>query len=313
MATVAVSRSFNQPQPTISVRRRAWVLLIVASLVLGGCLSTRFIYNQIDWLMVWYISDVFSLEKEQKQELRKVVNRNLDWVRTQQLPEYAQLLRELEASASDGTLSVEQLQGQAETMLGLFDTFLRQMIPDMASFLGALSDQQVADFVAKSEVKNEELWEEYAGDTLEARQARRTKSAVKNIQRFTGKLDDQQKELIAGHMTRMYDNSQEWMQGRRQWQADFQALVLERPPRDELEQRLEEIVLNPNYTDTDTYRQQVEANTVIVFEMLVDLTTTLSDKQRDRMSERLLGFAEDFEALAQDEKLNQKMAEREAA
>lgn len=313
MAAAADTLSGDYRRPSTRVPVRAWVLVLALSLALGGCLSTRFIYNQVDWLLVWYLSDVFSLEKEQKQDLRLVVERNLDWVRTEQLPEYAQLLRELESSASDGSLSVEQLQGQAESMIGLFDVFLRQVIPDMASFLGGLSDEQVADFVAKSEVKNEELWEEYAGATPEKRQERRQKSAVKNIQRFTGKLDDQQQALIAGYMTRMYDNSQEWMQGRRQWQADFQALVLERPPREELERRLEEIVLDPNYTDSEVYRQQVDANTVILFEMLVDLNTTLTDRQRDRMSERLLGFAEDFEALAGDEKLNRKMAEREAA
>jgi hypothetical protein len=313
MASMAADFSPGNQRRATPRRHRGWVLVLAAALVLGGCLSTRFIYNQVDWLLVWYLSDVFSLEKEQKKDLRLLVNSNLDFVRTQQLPEYARLLRDLEAGASSGSLSVEQLRGSYDEMIGLFDVFLRQLIPDMAGFLGALNDEQVEKFVAKSDEKNDELWDEYGGETADVRLERRVKSAIKNIQRFTGKLDEQQQVLVEGHIGRLYDNSNEWIEGRRQWQADFQALVLERPPRVEFERRLEKIILDPNYVDSDTYRQQVEANIDIVFAMLVDLTTTLSDKQRERMSERLLGFAEDFEALAEDAKLNQKMAEREAA
>jgi len=313
MATAATEFLSGDQRHAAPHRCRAWVLVLAVALLLGGCLSTRFIYNQVDWLLVWYLSDVFSLEKDQKKNLKLLVNSNLDYVRTQQLPEYARLLRELEAGASSGTLSVAGLRGSYDEMIGLFDVFLRRLIPDMAGFLGALSDDQVAKFVAKSDEKNEELWDEYGGETADVRLERRVKSAVKNIQRFTGKLDDQQQALVAGHMGRLYDNSNEWIEGRRQWQVDFQALVLERPPRAEFEQRLEKIMLDPNYVDSEVYRQQVEANIDMVFEMLVDLTTTLSDKQRERMSERLLGFAEDFEALAEDAKLNRQMAEREAA
>ena len=312
MANAAIATN-SRPLRAGAGKRRPLLLLLVLALVLGGCLSTRFIFNQVDWLMVWYLSDVFSLEKEQKKALSQVVNRNLDWVRTEQLPQYAEMLRVVDAGINDGSLSVAQLDSQFSQMLSMWDVFLRQVIPDMASFLGDLSDQQVADFVSKSEVKNEELWEEYAGETPEKRVERRLKSAIKNLQRFTGKLNDQQVALVAGHLERMYDNSAEWMQGRRQWQANFQALVLERPPRDQFIARLEAMILDPNAVDSEDYRRKVDANKTILMEMFVDLTGQLDAKQKQRMSQRLNDFADDFDALADDEKLNEKSAEREAA
>ncbi len=312
MASAAIAKN-SRPLRAGSGKRRPLLWVLVATLVLGGCLSTRFIFNQVDWLMVWYLSDVFSLEKEQKKELSQVVNRNLDWVRTEQLPQYAGMLRAVDASIADGSLTVEQLDGEFAQMISMWDVFLRQVIPDMATFLGGLSDEQVADFVSNSEVKNAELWEKYAGETLEKRAERRLKSAIKNLQRFTGKLNDQQVALVASHLDRMYDNSAEWMEGRRQWQVNFQALVLERPPRDQFIARFEAMILDPNAVDSEDYRRKVDANKTILLEMFVDLTTQLDAKQRQRLSQRLNDFADDFDALANDEKLNKKAVEREAA
>jgi uncharacterized membrane protein YkvA (DUF1232 family) len=305
---IATANDLRSRRPVGAKRLRPWVVLLLGLVVLAGCLSTRFIYNQIDWLTVWYLSDVFDLRGEQKDELRLIVARNLDWVRTEQLPEYARLLREVDAGAQDGSLSVAQLESHFGEMIAMWDRFLRRVIPDMAYFLGLLDDEQVASFVANSAEKNEELWEEYAGDSAEERLERREKSAIKNLQRFTGRLTDPQRALIRGHLARMYDNSAEWMAGRREWQKNFQALVLERPPQSEFEARLRGMMLDPNAVDSEDYRRQVDANRVILFEMFIDLVASLDAKQRQRLSERLLGFAEDFERLAADPKLNEQFS-----
>ena len=96
----------------------------------------------------------------------------------------------------------------------------------------------------------------------------------------------------------MYDNSEEWLKGRRAWQEDFRALLLERPPQAEFEARLLAISIDPNYVDSPEYRAKVEANQRIVLALMADIIASLDAKQLDRLQRRLNGFARDFDALA---------------
>ncbi len=275
------------------------LLLLVASLVLGGCLSTQFIYKQLDWVVVWYLGDIFSLDSEQEDKLQAVVQRNLDWIRTEQLPEYASLLRALDTYLQTDSLSLQKLEQDYAQVIALWDAGLRHALPDAAGFLAGLSREQVSDFIENAEEKNKELWEEYAGETPEERRMRRTKSAIKTIQRFTGRLNRGQKELVTLRVSSMHDNSAEWMQGRRQWQTNFHALLRERPPAQEFQQRFTDLMLNPNTVDRPEYREQVETNQKILFNMLIELVSNLDDRQGRRLSRRINKFADDFEELSE--------------
>ncbi len=280
-------------------RPRPYLVLLLAISALGGCISTQFIYKQLDWVIVWYLSDIFSLNSEQEDQLQTVVQRNLDWIRVEQLPEYARLLRALDGYVKTDTLSVERLEQDYAKVLSLWDAGLKRAMPDAGRFLAGLSLEQVSQFIENAEEKNAELWEEYAGETPEKRKERRTKSAIKTIQRFTGRLNRAQKEFVSSRVAKLHDNSAEWMQGRRQWQMNFHALLKERPPATEFQRRFTALMLNPNTVDRPAYREQVEANQEMIFGMLIDLVSRLDDGQRRRLSRRINKFADDFQALAE--------------
>lgn len=276
--------------------RLAVLLLIVATA--GGCISTRFVYNQLDWFITWQLSGYFDLDKAQSQQLRDTVSRTLDWVRTEQLPEYADMLRAIAREAGSGELTTSRWEAIYAQMIALFDNFLRHVIPDAVALLSTLSDDQVEYLIDKLEEENDELAEEYSGRSPEQRQRRREKAIVKGMQRFTGKLNSDQKALVSSSVASMYDNSQEWLKGRQLWQQAFRSLLLERPPRPEFEARLLAISIDPNYVDTPEYRAKVEANQRIVLGLMADVIVSLDDKQRERFQRRLNGFADDFDALA---------------
>lgn len=282
-------------------RHLATVVLLIIAASAGGCISTRFVYNQLDWIITWQLSGYFDLEKEQSQQLRDTVGRQLDWVRTAQLPAYAELLRAIAREAGTGELTTSRWQAIYDQMIVLFDDFLRHVIPDAVAFLSTLSDDQVEYMIDKLEEENEELAEEYSGRTPEQRQRRREKATIKGLQRFTGRLNSEQKALVGSTVASMYDNSEEWLQGRRLWQQAFRALLLERPPRAEFEARLLAISIDPNYVDRPEYRAQVEANQRIVLGLMAEIIVSLDDKQRQRFQGRLNDFAQDFDRLAAEQ------------
>jgi hypothetical protein len=298
--TAAVARSAAPTGVSASPPGRVARIVVVLLLALtaSGCLGTRFIYNQLDWFITWRLSGYFDLEKEQRQLLRDTVTNSLEWVRTEQLPDYAAILRVIASEAGTGQLTDRRWEDIYAQMIALFDEFLRHVMPDTVTFLATLSDDQVEYMIGQLEDENDELARDYSGRTPEERLRRREKAMVKGLKRFTGRLNAEQKSMVNAAVNSMYDNSEQWLEGRRLWQQAFRALLLERPPRPEFEARLLAMSIDPNYVDTPEYRAQVEANQKIVQGLMADVVASLEVKQLERFRERLNGFADDFDALA---------------
>ena len=275
--------------------RLPWLILLC--IVVTGCSATRLMYNQLDWVIVWYLNGFFSLNEEQEEQLRESVVRNVEWHRSTQLPQYAAFCRELDQEMG-GTLTPEILERRYEKMIVLWDEFILHALPDFSAFFLALEQAQIEEFIENLEENNEELWEEFAGESAEDRTERRQKQAIKGIKRAVGRLNGEQKELVRTYTANMYDNSVEWMEGRQAWQADFRSLILNRPPEPAFSEGMKKLMLDPNQKDDPDYRRKVDENRQTVFAMFTALSEQFTDKQRKRLSARLNNYAEDFEVLA---------------
>jgi len=280
--------------------RRYWPVLLLC-VFLAGCSATRVVYNQLDWILVWYINDFFTLDNEQEDWLEAAVERNMEWHRRDQLPEYARLLREIEQDISSRVMTPDRLERHYARIIVLWDEFIVQTMPDVTVFFLSLSQEQVDEFIENLKESNQELWDKYAGQTPEERQKNRQEGAVKAIGRIFGRLSDKQKHLIRSYQASLHDVSDEWMAGRRQWQRDFRDLVIERPPEPEFSNRMIRLVLDPNENDPPDYRHLVVENRRTMMSMMAALIAGLSDTQRERFSKRLKKYARNFEILAAQE------------
>lgn len=273
--------------------------LCVAAIVLSGCSMTRIAYNQLDWLTVWALDDYFDLSKEQEAELRAMVDRNLEWHRYTQLPRYAEFLREFDVE-TQGPVTPDMLRARYDQMLVFWDDFMLQIIPDTQTFLMGLTPEQIDTMFEEAEESNEELYDDYSGDTAEKRRQRRDKASIRGIQMLTGKLNKDQKEFIKASTANMVDASEDWIDNRRVWQEKFRALLEQRPPPEEYRAQLTELFLTPRDLHDPDYRSRVETNLQLFFEMMSDLFAQLEDRQKERMSRRLNWLASDFDMLALD-------------
>jgi hypothetical protein len=278
------------------VWRKSWLVIILCTL-LTGCSATRLLYNQLDWGIVWYLNGFFSLDGEQKDALRESVERNLQWHRDTQLPQYAELARALEQDIT-GPVTVDLLEARNDEIIAFWDVFVLHTVPDVAAFFLLLNQEQLDEFLANLEEENSELWDEYAGETPEERIERRDRSAIKGIRRIVGPLDEEQEVLIRSHLSKMNDVADEWMVGRRLWQEAFVKLIKTRPIEPEFSERLVDLMLDPNQFDSSEYRAKVEENFQITLQMLAELINDMNDQQRARLSGRLSQFAADFDWLS---------------
>ncbi len=71
------------------LRKKLLTILLVG--LLSGC-SNSFIYNQLDWLIPWYVGDFLDLNGAQKQSFKKQLLPMLDWHRQEELQNYLSIL-----------------------------------------------------------------------------------------------------------------------------------------------------------------------------------------------------------------------------
>jgi hypothetical protein len=275
-----------------------WLIIVIAALFVAGC-SARFVYERVDWLVVWYIGGYVTLTDAQKESLQADVQTHLDYVRVNQLPPAAALLRKTAQEIEAGYITPQMIDSRYQEMLAQFDEFMLRVVPLSMRFLLSLDDEQTDELFENLDDINEEMYEEYSGRTAEEREKNRNKSAIRSMRQWVGTLRPSQKELLTDALARMDDASEQWIDYQREWQRRFRTLVETRPPEDEYLEELTNLFVYPRNFHTDEYRAIVDSNRAILNEALAELLTNLGNRQRSRMVKRLNGYADDLTKIAE--------------
>ena len=93
-------------------------LLLLVSL--GGCSSTTFLYNRLDFLIPWYMGDYVNLNRQQKKALDELLEPFLAWHREEELQRYVELLNQIEADLDDD-ITAEQVAAHAEQFVAAWE------------------------------------------------------------------------------------------------------------------------------------------------------------------------------------------------
>ena len=280
------------------LRNVRWACVILSLLVLSAC-TTRFIYNRVDWFVVWKVGDYVTLKDEQKARLKADLNDRLEYVRINEMPRVAEFLNQAAREVESGYITADMLDSYYNEMLTFFDEFMLGIVPLSTTFLYSLDDEQIQELFENLEEINQEMYEEYSGRTPEEREKNRNKSAIKSTENWTGRLSSEQKEILKDALARMADASEQWIDYQREWQLRFRTLLLERPPEDEYRAELTQLFVYPRNSHSDEYRSKVEANRVILNAAFAELLTGLTDKQRKRVVKKLDGYAKDLTKLSE--------------
>lgn len=282
-------------------RARCWRLLrltvigVAVALMLGGCV-VRVVYNQLDWLALWYVEDYFKLDSAQEAQAEQLISRTLTWHRQTQLPRYASLARtvlaDLQLPATPGVLAERYAEVEA-----LWDVLLRRVVPDVASLLRSLSDAQAEELFANLADENRELAEDYSGIGRDERRAKQDKAIIRAFRRFTGRLSPGQEVLVHTHAARFHDLSADWLARRESWQEEFHLLMVGRTSDPLFADRVIDLMLNPDQFDSPDYRQRVFENQQSAFRLVAAILDSLSPQQLERLRDNLTTYASDFDAL----------------
>jgi hypothetical protein len=273
-----------------------WLLVTLTGMSLVGCSATRLAYNNLDSVISWQLSRALGLEAPQRSILNEDFPLLWEWHRHTQLPLYADDLRELGAAAQT-PLPQRDVEHYMQRTSAHFVTLWQELQPYVTRMLQSLDDRQVERLMGRIAEWRQEQAAESVGLGLEALQSKAAESMQKNVRRWTGRLNDEQRERIRQWAeVRHYDPELE-LHYREAWATAFLA-VLDRRREDGFEDRLQALFHEPQLDGQQAVARLREHNRKAWLALAVDLSASLTPRQRRHFQNELEGLARDFEVLA---------------
>jgi hypothetical protein len=266
--------------------------LVICLLLLPACTNT-FIYNQLDWLIPWYVDDYVDLTRVQKKDLKAGLKSTLRWHRAEELASYLLIINRIEEDLQRPVTGAT-VQSWANQALAAWERVEARMLP-LAFELGAdLSDQQMQGFIDKLWEQQEEFEEEYLErDDLEYIEDG-YETLEENSRDFLGRLSPEQKQLLqlAAESLRRFDYA--WLEERRAWLEELQGYLKREPGWQQA--ILDAIEVREQARET-RYSEAYLYNQGIINGAIAGALNLRSDKQSARLQRALDHFREDLNTL----------------
>ncbi|MFQ3323799.1 MAG: hypothetical protein ACI90U_001622 [Pseudomonadales bacterium] len=275
---------------------RTLLTVLVISVFASGC-TIKLVYNFLDWGLYWEMEDYVKFNRDQSPLVKKEISKLVDWHRNAELPKYADQLAKL-SDGLENSLTVELLD---ETYISLSDGWQRIVIktlPAAADIMSKLTDQQVNDFFEILIEEERDDAGDIERDTEEKLSEERAEYISEKITDLIGKLNDEQKTLIAQWAPRIEPTAQLSLDHAIQWRTKMQSAMADRQNKQQLEETLLVLFANPDQLWTDEYRGVIEKNQHLVMQLIFDINQTLTDKQRQKLVRKLNSFVEDLRDLS---------------
>jgi hypothetical protein len=260
--------------------------------LLTACSST-FTYNQLDWLIPWYMDDYVDLDRDQKDILKVKLDPLLRWHRYQELDEYITILDRIEQDL-EKKVTTESVQSwvaeirQAGNRVEI--SFLKMTLE-----LGvSLNDEQVNEFRESLRQSQQDYEEEYLDRDAKKYSKDSYKSLSKNLRRFVGRLTPEQKLLLkqASDSLQRFDSA--WLADRELWLQQLDTL-LKREPR--WQQDILDAHSNRERTRTPEYQSILRHNAQTLSEAIALLLNQLDEKQTKRLMKEIDDLRNDLQNL----------------
>lgn len=262
-------------------------------LLLGACSSTTFVYNRLDFLLPWYVTDYVDLAQEQESYLDELLSPFLAWHRGEELPLYLEILDGIEARLDQPLTSgiVAEIAAEFEAAWWRLEDESLDWLLDLGS---QLSDEQIAGFIEVLWEKQEEYEKEYIGRTDAEFHQDSYDNLLDSVQDYLGVLSTEQREKLREFSNRLLRSDRAWLQDREEWLKEL-TVMLERKPQ--WQQRIRAAVIARRENISPGLRRVYEHNMNIIFAAIAELVNSRSEGQDSHLRTKLSQLCEDLDTL----------------
>lgn len=267
--------------------------------MLSGC-SSKWAYNNVDWLLYWYVDDYLELQKDQKSLLDGKVEQWHQWHRQEELVQYKQQLLELKTRVNQGNLSAKQWQLEFNKGSEHWKRFRDHIVPDLSVLALDLSDQQIEELFNVLEKENVKEQQERDEESFEERLADSKKRLQKQVKEQIGKLSSEQKVILDSYLPRFKSTFDRWLSYRRLVQSKTKELMLNRNNLAGFSDQFSNLLMNPDQFRTEQHKAAIEHNSVLFGELLSEIQSIMSAKQYKHLNNEIDDLIDDITDLIED-------------
>ena len=274
---------------------RGFLGLLLLWPLLVSCSAFQFTYSTADWILLWKLDSYFDLSSSQEEYLDLRIKEFYAWHRHQQLPQYAQFLRQIDECWGHG-LSQAELESMF-TSVEQFRVYLaKQASRPGAMFLSTVTPAQMQHLQDVLEKEHRQLVSENGKDSA-VRVQRRIVSTLETLTSWLGELSVAQETHIRQWIKEFPDTTDVWLAHRRGRQAIF--LELLRSSRDPLilEQGLYHWLADAKTGATADYLMASKEWREGVVRVFLNIDRILTQDQRAHFSGKLQVLIQDIQDL----------------
>ena len=275
---------------------RALLAVLVMSVSTSGC-TTKLAYDFLDWGLYWELKDYVKFTRDQRFRVKDEISQLIDWHRSEELPQYADQLEKLSKELESG-ITVEQLEESYNNLRDSWQRIVIKTLPAAVDIISNLTDEQVNDFLKMLIEKEGDDAKKIEKGTHVRTVKKREAYVSKKIVDVIGKLNEDQKSLIAQWALSMKPTQELSLAQAIQWRTRMQTVLAERHNEQQMEDNLMVLFANPEQLRSASYRRVIEKNKRLIMQLLFDLNRTLTNQQRSKLIKKLQSYINDFRDLS---------------
>ena len=269
------------------------ILLLTVSLFNVACSKTTFSYNQLDWLLPWYLNRFVNLDRDQERYLDSLLSPILDWHRAEELPKYLQIFKEFEGLLDDEVMPAD-LERLGDEIEHAWVRLERRSLDWLINLATILSAKQLEDFFQKLKKQQNKYEKKYLPRTDAEFVEEARKELVDLLKKYLGSITPDQIKFIDSQLVDLKRSDRTWLDERARW-MDRVEKVLER--KRYWQDNLKKLLTDREENLSEDYLMVYEWNTSVIRNILVRTLNSRSKKQDRKLRKELTKWQRDIETL----------------
>jgi hypothetical protein len=272
-------------------------------LLITACSAVRFVYNQGDTLIRWWIDDHIGLTAEQEVLTRELLEQQFWWHRTEQLAEVSKTLEQLRRQLHR-PLSTQEVSQFSDDLKKFIYAIAKKSTPDAAKIFVTLQNNQIEKMQERMQKGNEKFAKEWLPPSAEKQNKVRADKVIDRVEWLFGTINKEQEEKIRQHIKNNPLDMNMVYQERLRRQNDLIKIVRTIHQNKLNQQQAEELLTvymkNFEYGTSKEQQDFGKKRAAIGVQLSSFLTHTMNDEQRKYASGRVETWALDVQELVKE-------------
>lgn len=268
--------------------------VVILLLSLSGC-GAKFVYNNLDWLVLEYVDDYVTLTNDQESILEYRLQALAKWHRQTELPSYVEQIETLR-NMPKSDLTADFILAQRKSIKQQIKAIIAQAAPDVYSLAIQATPEQEQEFLENFNEEQSKYLDKYLGlNDQETRELYAEKIGA-GLDKWFGSITPKQQKIVNSWANEMEITTPEWRSYQTRILQTLERLFEKKSDTGYFQKTLMALLLEPESFYSEKLSQQIEKNMLISSEKIVLLLDVATDKQWAHYQ----GELKDLETLARD-------------